>query len=67
MQKNYLILAHKNPLQLGRMIERLDDGASKFFINLDATTPIETFTACLERAHIRLLVKCERRVWGYCS
>ena len=64
MQKNYLILAHKNPLQLGRMIERLDDGASKFFIHLDAKTPIEPFTACLEEAHIRFIDKRERCVWG---
>ena len=64
MQKNYLILAHKNPLQLSRMIERLDDGASKFFIHLDAKTPIEPFTACLEGAHIRFIDKRERCVWG---
>ena len=64
MQKNYLILAHKNPLQLGRMIERLDDGASKFFIHLDAKTPIESFTTCLEGAHIRFIEPRERCVWG---
>lgn len=64
MQKNYLILAHKNPLQLGRMIERLDDGASKFFIHLDAKTPIESFAACLEGAHIRFIEPRERCVWG---
>jgi len=64
MQKNYLILAHKNPLQLSRMIERLDDGASKFFIHLDAKTPIEPFAACLEGAHIRFINKRERCVWG---
>lgn len=64
MQKNYLILAHKNPLQLSRMIERLDDGASKFFIHLDAKTPIESFTACLEGAHIRFIEPRERCVWG---
>ncbi len=64
MQKNYLILAHKNPLQLGRMIERLDDGASKFFIHLDAKTPIEPFAARLEGAHIRFIDKRERCVWG---
>ena len=64
MQKNYLILAHKNPLQLGRMIERLDDGASKFFIHLDAKTPIESFAACLEGGHIRFIEPRERCVWG---
>lgn len=64
MQKNYLILAHKNPLQLSRMIERLDDGASKFFIHLDAKTPIEPFAACLEGGHIRFIEPRERCVWG---
>lgn len=64
MQKNYLILAHKNPLQLSRMIERLDDGASKFFIHLDAKTPIEPFAACLEGTHIRFIEPRERCVWG---
>ena len=64
MLKNYLILAHKNPLQLGRMIERLDDGASKFFIHLDAKTPIEPFAACLEGGHIRFIEPRERCVWG---
>lgn len=64
MQKNYLILAHKNPLQLSRMIERLDDGASKFFIHLDAKTPIEPFAACLEGGQIRFIEPRERCVWG---
>ena len=64
MQKNYLILAHKNPLQLSRMIERLDDGASKFFIHLDAKTSIEPFAACLEGGHIRFIEPRERCVWG---
>ena len=64
MQKNYLILAHKNPLQLSRMIERLDDGASKFFIHLDAKTPIEPFAACLEGGHICFIEPRERCVWG---
>ena len=64
MQKNYLILAHKNPLQLSRMIERLDDSASKFFIHLDAKTPIEPFAACLEGGHIRFIEPRERCVWG---
>ena len=46
------------------MIERLDDGASKFFIHLDAKTPIEPFAACLEGAHIRFIEPRERCVWG---
>jgi len=46
------------------MIERLDDGASKFFIHLDAKTPIEPFAACLEGGHIRFIEPRERCVWG---
>jgi hypothetical protein len=46
------------------MIERLDDGASKFFIHLDAKTPIEPFAACLEGAHICFIEPRERCVWG---
>ena len=64
MQKNYLILAHKNPQQLARMIKALDDGNSKFFIHLDAKTPIEPFTAQLEDEHIVFIPEKERCVWG---
>ena len=64
MQKNYLILAHKNPQQLARMIKTLDDGNSKFFIHLDAKTPIEHFTAQLEDEHIVFIPERERCVWG---
>ena len=64
MQKNYLILAHKNPQQLARMIKALDDGNSKFFIHLDAKTPIEPFTAQLEDEHIVFIPERERCVWG---
>lgn len=64
MQKNYLILAHKNPQQLTRMIKALDNGDSKFFIHLDAKTPIEPFTAQLEDEHIVFIPERERCVWG---
>ena len=52
MQKNYLILAHRNPEQLCQMIKALDDGNSKFFIHLDAKTSIEPFAAQLQGGHI---------------
>lgn len=40
MQKNYLVLAHKNPDQLYRMITALNDNVSHFFIHIDAKSPI---------------------------
>ena len=64
MQKNYLILAHKNPQQLARMIKTLDDGNSKFFIHLDAKTPIEPFTAQLQDEHIIFIPERVRCIWG---
>ena len=64
MQKNYLILAHRNPEQLCQMIKALDDGNSKFFIHLDAKTSIEPFAAQLQGGHIVFIPRRERCVWG---
>ncbi|WP_304296320.1 beta-1,6-N-acetylglucosaminyltransferase [Capnocytophaga leadbetteri] len=64
MQKNYLILAHKNPEQLCRMIKTLDDGVSTFFIHVDAKVAIEPFKALLQGEHIVFIDKRERCVWG---
>ncbi len=35
MVKAFIILAHKNPFQVERLIKRLDDGVSSFFIHYD--------------------------------
>jgi hypothetical protein len=35
MRKAYIILAHKNPAQVSRLIERLDDKRSSFFLHVD--------------------------------
>lgn len=40
MKKAYLILAHKNLAQLQRLLLRLDDGNSHFFIHIDLKTEI---------------------------
>ena len=64
MQKNYLILAHRNPEQLCQMIKALDDGNSKFFIHLDAKTPIGPFAVQLQGEHIVFIPQRERCVWG---
>ena len=64
MQKNYLILVHKNPQQLYRLIKALDDGKSQFFIHVDAKTAIEPFTALFQEEYIIFIDKRERCVWG---
>lgn len=41
--KIYIILAHANPRQLERLINRLNDGDSEFYIHLDLNSKIEDF------------------------
>lgn len=44
MEKAYIILAHKLPDQLYRLVKRLDDGSSAFFIHIDKKTDLATFS-----------------------
>ncbi|MEO6916919.1 MAG: beta-1,6-N-acetylglucosaminyltransferase [Chitinophagaceae bacterium] len=43
MIKAYLILAHKYPEQLSRLVEALDDELSYFFIHIDKSSDIKQF------------------------
>ena len=43
MEKAYLIMAHKNPGQVYRLVERLTDGSSEFFIHIDTKVDIVPF------------------------
>ncbi|UKT63877.1 beta-1,6-N-acetylglucosaminyltransferase [Pedobacter mucosus] len=43
MKKAYIIIAHKNPLQLYRLISRLNDGNSSFFIHIDVKVDLKEF------------------------
>lgn len=43
MEKAYLIMAHKNPAQLHRLISRLSDGSSEFFIHIDKKVDFSPF------------------------
>jgi hypothetical protein len=45
MDKAYIILAHKNMEQLNRLLARLDDGCSYFFIHIDAKLPDRELSA----------------------
>jgi hypothetical protein len=46
--KAYIILAHKNPSQLQRLIRALDDGLSHFFVHIDRRTGIGPFHDLLQ-------------------
>lgn len=43
MTKAYIIIAHKNPLQLERLISRLDDGKSSFYVHIDKKVNLQDF------------------------
>lgn len=47
MKIAYLILAHKNPLQLERLVRRLDSKDSLFFIHIDKKVDITVFKDAL--------------------
>lgn len=64
MKKAYLILAHKNLNHLSRLIDRLDDGNSTFYIHLDLKTPLPSnYGELAKRAHVRLIKRIATR-WG---
>lgn len=48
MNLGYLILAHKNPLQLARLVDRLHYDGSAIYIHIDKKVDISDFTRVLE-------------------
>lgn len=48
MKKAYIIIAHKNPVHLHRLINRLNDGNSDFFLHIDKKVEISLFQNIIE-------------------
>lgn len=48
MNKAYIIMAHKSPNQLYRLVSRLNDGASEFFIHIDLKAEFSQFETLKE-------------------
>lgn len=63
IDKNYIILAHKNPQQLERLINRLDDGYSFFYIHLDLKTDIDAFEH-LQKNNVKFIEERVDCIWG---
>jgi hypothetical protein len=57
LHKNYIVLAHKNPEQLKRLIEQLNDGLSTFYIHIDKKTDITLFTHLIRSAENIIFIK----------
>jgi len=64
VKKAYIILAHKNPDQLERLIDRLDDGLSSFFIHIDKSSFMNKGTAIYTKNENIELVPGVVTAWG---
>ncbi|UOQ67739.1 beta-1,6-N-acetylglucosaminyltransferase [Hymenobacter volaticus] len=65
MDINYIILAHKNPEQVGRLISRLSTSNTRFYIHVDSNSAIEPFKQQLATTkHCFLLENREKGTWG---
>jgi hypothetical protein len=64
---NYIILAHKEPEQVCRLIERLDTENTFFYVHIDLNVDIQPFETVLKKKRNIILLSQEKRVrstWG---
>lgn len=64
MKKAYIIIAHKNPLQVRRLVSRLNDGFSEFFIHIDKTVAIAPFEIIKEIGDVVQFIERVDSKWG---
>lgn len=62
--KTYIILAHKAPEQLKRLIDRINDKDSFFIIHIDKKSDIERFTECIRGHNIKFITNRINCLWG---
>ncbi len=67
MKKAYIVLAHKAPRQLARLIRALEDGSSRFFIHLDRSCDAGAYKHALAGQDHWQLLKAEDGGWGKCG
>jgi hypothetical protein len=65
MKKAYIVLAHKNPEQVYRLIKKLDDNNSTFFIHVDKKVELKTFNILNKLGTNKVIfIKREDGQWG---
>jgi hypothetical protein len=65
MNLNYIILAHKNPQQLKRLVEKLNTPDTFFYIHVDKNFKVEPFiTSLLTIKNVFFLEMREKCAWG---
>jgi len=67
MKKAYIIMAHRSPDLLYRLVERLCDTNAHFFIHLDSRTPRGPFDSILSLDRKITFVEREASYWGEIS
>lgn len=66
MEKAYLIMGHKNPEQLCRLVLRLADGSSEFFIHIDEKVDITLFNPLKKLGNnVHFLERFDSKWGGY--
>lgn len=64
VEKNYIIVAYTNPIQLKRLICRLDDGYSSFYIHIDEKSDINKFADIGVIKSVSIIENRVDCIWG---
>ena len=64
MEKAYIILAHKNPNQLNRMIKRLNESHSYFYLHIDKNVLLKDFENIPDLPGKITMVESIETQWG---
>lgn len=64
MKKHYLVLVHTDPDLMGRIVDRLDDGESTFWIHLDAKADDADWQDLYRRPAVRTVEPRVSCLWG---
>ena len=57
MKVNYIILAHKEPIQLARLVSKLRSDEIHFYIHIDKKCTVEDFTRVLPGDESTIYIK----------
>lgn len=61
---HYLILAHTNPSQLRRLIERLDGPDVQFYIHVDLKSDLAAYTSAIPQHNVSWIADRIHCIWG---
>lgn len=64
MRIAHLILAHKNPEQINKLIDLLNSPGAHFFIHLDKKTKLSAFNSIVQKENIHFISNRIRTDWG---